>query len=78
MSLVRGAGGLLLSRLMKILVLIFTPGKDLGRVTPCHHFSPLLFNLVVDVFTRMLNKASDKGYVTGLMSSMNSAGVVSL
>jgi hypothetical protein len=31
-------GGLLLSRLMKILLLIFTPGKDLGRVTPCHHF----------------------------------------
>jgi hypothetical protein len=33
---------------------------------------------VVDVFIRMLVKAHDKGYITGLLSAMNPIGVVSL
>jgi hypothetical protein len=40
--------------------------------------SPLLFSLVIDVFTRMLIKASRKGYITGLMSSIYPEGVLSL
>jgi hypothetical protein len=31
------------------------------------HLSPLLFNLVADVFTRMMSKAASKGYLGGLM-----------
>jgi hypothetical protein len=74
MSLVRG-GGSIVVKVNEDTSPYFHPGKGLRQGDP---LSPLLFNLVVDVFTRMLNKASDKGYVTGLMSSMNSAGVVSL
>jgi hypothetical protein len=39
---------------------------------------PLLFNLVIDVFTGMLVKASKKGHNTGLMNSMCPEGIVSL
>jgi hypothetical protein len=53
----------------------FQPGKGLRQGDP---LSPLLFNLVVDVFTRMLMKAADIGYITGLMSALHPAGVVSL
>jgi hypothetical protein len=48
--------------------------KGLGKVTP----APLLFNLVIDVFTRILMKASSKGYLTGLLSSMCPEGILSL
>jgi hypothetical protein len=48
--------------------------KGLGKMTPAH----LLFNLVIDVFTRMLMKASSKGYLTGLLSSMCPDGILSL
>jgi hypothetical protein len=34
--------------------------------------------LVIDVFTRILIKASRKGYITGLMSSLYPEGVLSL
>jgi hypothetical protein len=37
----------------------FKPGKGLRQGDP---LSPLLFNLVIDVFTRMLIKTSRKGY----------------
>jgi hypothetical protein len=53
----------------------FKPGKGPRQGDP---LSPLLFNLVVDVFSRMLMKASRKGFITGLMSSMYLEGVVSL
>jgi hypothetical protein len=49
--------------------------KALGRVTLCHQ---ILFNLVGDVFTRMLIKAAKKGYITGFMSSLYPEGVLSL
>jgi hypothetical protein len=32
--------------------------------------SPLLFNLVIDVFTRMLMKDVRKEYITGFMSNL--------
>jgi hypothetical protein len=39
--------------------------------------SHLLFNLVVDVFTRML-KAAHRGYISGFMDDMYPEGVISL
>jgi hypothetical protein len=50
----------------------FKPGKGLREGDP---LSPLLFNLVVDVFTRMLSKVANKGYITGLLSSLHPGGV---
>jgi hypothetical protein len=40
--------------------------------------SPLLFNLVADVFTRMLMKAAARGYFIDFMSSVYPEGVISL
>jgi len=40
--------------------------------------SPLLFNLVGDVLTRMLIKASNQGLIKGLLSDLDGKGVVSL
>jgi hypothetical protein len=45
----------------------FKPGKGLRQGGP---LSPLLFNLVVDVFTRILSKAAMKGYITRFMDSL--------
>jgi hypothetical protein len=40
--------------------------------------SLLLFNLVIDIFTRMLIKASEKGYINELLSSLYPEGILSL
>ena len=40
--------------------------------------SPLLFNLVVDVFTKMLTKAANQGIIRGLLTNIFEGGVVSL
>jgi hypothetical protein len=40
--------------------------------------APLLFNFVVDVFSRMVNKGSSSGIVRGLCSHLVLGGVVSL
>jgi hypothetical protein len=53
----------------------FKPGKGLRQGDP---LSPLLFNLVVDVFSWMLMKVASEGIITGLMSGMYPEGVVSL
>jgi hypothetical protein len=53
----------------------FSPGKGLRQSDP---LSSLLFNLVDDVFTRMLMKASRKKYISGFMSSICPEGVLSL
>jgi hypothetical protein len=44
----------------------FKTGKGLRQGDP---LSPLLFNLVGDVLTRMLKKASKKGYIKGILES---------
>jgi hypothetical protein len=53
----------------------FQPGKVLREGDP---LSLLLFNLVGDVFTRMMEKAANKGYLRGLMSRLYPEGVISL
>jgi hypothetical protein len=53
----------------------FRPGKGLRQGDP---LSPLLFNLVIDVFSRMLVKAARRGYVSGFMNSLSEEGVISL
>jgi hypothetical protein len=53
----------------------FKPCKRLRQGDP---LSPLLFNLVIDVFTSMLIKAYRKRYITGLMSFLYPEGVLSL
>jgi hypothetical protein len=53
----------------------FKPGKGLRQGD---HLSPLLFNFVADVFTRMLSRAANRGYITGLMTALYPHGVISL
>jgi hypothetical protein len=40
--------------------------------------SPILFNFMADVFTRMLIKAASHGHISGIMQSMTNTGVISL
>jgi hypothetical protein len=53
----------------------FSPGKGLRQRDPLY---PLLFNLVVDIFTRILIKAATKGYIHGLMQYACPEGVINL
>lgn len=53
----------------------FQPGKGFRQGDP---LSPLLFNLVADVFTRMLMKAATESLITGLLSEVCEGGIISL
>jgi len=53
----------------------FKPGKGLRQGDP---LSPILLNLVADVFTRMLMKAARQNLITGLLSQVEEGGVISL
>lgn len=53
----------------------FKPGKGLRQGDP---LSPLLFNLVADVFTKMLIKAARQGFISGLLPNVIEGGVISL
>jgi len=53
----------------------FKPGKGLRQGDP---LSTLLFNLVADIFTRMLIKAARNNLVSGLMPQVIEGGIVSL
>jgi hypothetical protein len=53
----------------------FTTGKGLRQGDP---LSPILFNFVVDVFTRMLIKAGDHSLIRGLCPEVRPGGVISL
>ena len=45
----------------------FSIGKGLRQGYPMSH---LLFNLVVDVFTKVLRKAASHGIISGLLTDM--------
>jgi hypothetical protein len=53
----------------------FKPGKGLRQGDP---ISPLLFNLVGDVLTRMLDKAARSGLVKGMLHDFREGGILSL
>lgn len=53
----------------------FNTGKGLRQGDP---ISPILFNLVGDVLSRMLQKAANGGLIRGLLYNSNTQGVVSL
>ena len=53
----------------------FKPGKGLRQGDP---LSPLLFNLVADVFSRMLMKAAKQNLITGLLPQVIDGGIISL
>ena len=53
----------------------FSVGKGLRQGDP---LSPLVFNLVVDVFTKMLTKAANQGIISGLLTDLFEGGIVSL
>jgi hypothetical protein len=54
---------------------LFKTRKGLRQRDP---MSPMLFNLVGDVLTRMLAKAASQGLVRGLASFLRGEGVISL
>lgn len=51
----------------------FLSGKGLRQGAPA---SPLLFNLVADVFTRMLVKAASNNLIAGVFPKNNPSGVI--
>ena len=53
----------------------FVTGKGVRQGDP---ISPLFFNTVADVFTRMLIKAVNHGQITGLLHGFSPSGVVSM
>jgi hypothetical protein len=53
----------------------FKTGKGLMQSDP---LSPVLFNLVVDTLTRMMEEAGGAGLVTGLMQSFRPGGILTL
>jgi hypothetical protein len=53
----------------------FKPGKGLRQGDP---LSPLLFNLVGDVLTRMLVKGARQGLIRGLGDDFREGGIISL
>jgi hypothetical protein len=53
----------------------FTTGKGLRQGDP---LSPLLFNFVVDIFTRLLSKAMANNLIQGLCTDVVPDGVISL
>ena len=53
----------------------FKTGKGLRQGDP---LSPLLFNLVADVFTRMLIKAASQDLISGLLTDIFPGGIISL
>lgn len=53
----------------------FSVGKGLRQGDP---LSPLLFNLVADVFTKMLSKAAAHNLIEGLLPNVQDGGIISL
>ena len=68
-------GGSLCIRINDENSIFFKPGKGLREGDP---LSPLLFNLVADVFTRMLMRAARVNLVSGLLPRAANGGILSL
>ena len=68
-------GGSICVRLNDVNGGYFKPGKGLWQGDP---LSPLLFNLVADVFTRMFMKAARERLITGLLPEVRDGGIISL
>jgi hypothetical protein len=64
-------GGSICIRINDVNSSFFRPGKGLRQEDP---LSPLLFNMVVDVLTRMLSKAALKGYISRFMDDVCPGG----
>jgi hypothetical protein len=54
---------------------LFKPGNGLRQGDP---ISPLLFNLVGDVLTKMLQKGAGKGIIRGIAEEFREGGIISL
>jgi hypothetical protein len=74
-SKVSEGGGLFALPLMVKNSPYFNLGKCLRQGDP---LSPLLFNLVLDVFIRMLMKTASKNYISGFMNSIHPEGILRL
>jgi hypothetical protein len=68
-------GGSLCIRINDENSVYFKPGKGLRQGDP---LSPIMFNLVADIFTRMLMKAARSHLVSGLLPRAVEGGVLSL
>ena len=68
-------GGSICVRLNDVNGGYFKPGKGFRQGDP---LSPLLFNLVANVFTRMLMKAAGERLITGLLPEVRDGGIISL
>lgn len=53
----------------------FKPGKGLRQGDP---LSPLLFNLVGDAFSRMLDRAARSSLIQGVLTDFREGGIMSL
>jgi hypothetical protein len=53
----------------------FKTGKGLKKEDP---LSPLLFNIVIDVLTKMLDKTTERGLTVGLLGQLRPRGMTSL
>ena len=68
-------GGSICVRLNDVNGGYFKPGKGFRQGDP---LSPLLFNLVANVFTRMLMKAAGERLITGLLPEVRDGGIIIL
>lgn len=60
---------------MEMTIAFFKTGKGLRQGDP---LSPILFNLVGDMLTRMLTKAAARNLISGVMTDVREGGVISL